>query len=190
MRLTVDYVSMPREGEQENGDAVVVRTTETVSLIAVVDALGHGVRAANAATAATRYLQDATLDRGLRPLVEGLHDSLRGTRGAAAMLILLMGSRLEGCGVGNVELRGHGTRVPAVLSPGILGAQLARLRIFEATLGDRGRLVLFSDGVSGRLALEEVDGLAPGDACRTLMDRYRRPGDDATVLVTDFEASA
>ncbi|APR80982.1 Anti-sigma B factor RsbT [Minicystis rosea] len=187
MKLTVEFESIPREGEQENGDTVVVRHGPDLSLIGVLDALGHGTRAAAAAAVASRYLETAPLDRGLLHLVDGLHHSLRGTRGAAAMLLFLGRGRLEGCGVGNVEVRGHNTRVPAVLSPGILGAQLGRLKVFEAQLKGRGRLVLFSDGVSGRLALDDLGGLSPRDACRAIMDRHRRPGDDATVLVTDFE---
>jgi negative regulator of sigma-B (phosphoserine phosphatase) len=190
VKLTTEYVSLPREGEQENGDAVVVRDHAELSLLAVVDALGHGVRAAQAAAAATRYLADAPLDRGLRWVIEGLHEALKHTRGAAAMLVLFGRGALTGCGVGNVELRGVGVRVPAVLTPGILGAQLPRLRLFEAPLTDRGRLVLFTDGISSRFAVESLGGLAAREACRALMDRHRRPGDDATVLVTDFEASA
>ncbi|MFT3768491.1 MAG: phosphoserine phosphatase [Minicystis sp.] len=188
MKLTVDFATLPREGEQENGDTVVVRHGDGVSLLGVIDALGHGTRAATAAAAASRYLSSAPLDRGLLHVVEGLHENLRGTRGAAAMLLFLGGKRLEGCGVGNVEVRGQGTRVPAVLTPGILGAQLGRLKIFEAALAERGRIIIFSDGISGRMALDDIAGQPPRDACRALMDRYRRPGDDATVLVTDFEA--
>lgn len=189
MKITTDFLSVPREGEEANGDTAIVRHGD-ISLLAVVDALGHGTRAAHAATAATRYLEAAPLQRGVRVVIEGLHDSLKGTRGAAAMLVVLGQGRLTGCGVGNVELRASGTRVPAVLTPGILGAQLPKLKVFEAPLSDRGRLVLFTDGISGRLAIEDVGGLKARDACRALMDRYRRPGDDATVLVTDFEASA
>ena len=188
MKLTADFLTVPREGEQDNGDAAVIRHEEAGSLLAVIDALGHGSRAAHAAGVATRWLAEAPLDRGLRPLVEGMHERLRGTRGAAAMLLVLGGSRVEGCGVGNVEVRGQGARVPAVLTPGVLGAQLGKLRIFEAELRGRGRIVVFSDGISRQLVIDDLAGMLARDACRALMDRYRRPGDDATVLVTDFEA--
>jgi negative regulator of sigma-B (phosphoserine phosphatase) len=187
VKLTVEFSTLPREGEQENGDTVVIRHEGEISLLGVIDALGHGAKAAEAAAAATRYLEAAPLERGLRSLVEGLHEGLRGTRGAAAMLVLIGRGTLTGCGVGNVEMRGHGTKVPAVLTPGILGSQLGKLKVFEAPLSERGRIVIFSDGLSGRLALEDLAGQAAREACRLLMDRYRRPGDDATVLVTDFE---
>jgi negative regulator of sigma-B (phosphoserine phosphatase) len=189
VKVTADYFTLPREGEEHNGDAVVVRHEAEVSLVAVIDALGHGPRAAQAAQLATAYLDEAPIARGLRAIMEDLHARLRNTRGAAAMILLVGGGRLEGCGVGNVDVRGYNTRVPAVLTPGVLGAQLGKLKVFEAQLAQRGRIVMFSDGVSGRMSLDEVGGMVPHEACRVLMDRYRRPADDATVLVTDFEAS-
>lgn len=190
MKLTADFTTIPRDGEQENGDTAIVRHGDELSLVGVIDALGHGARAAEAAAAAMGWLEVATLENGLRGLIEGLHEALKGTRGAAAMLLLIdqRRGRLEGCGVGNVEVRGQGTRVPAVLTPGILGSSpLARLKVFETPLTGRGRIVIFSDGVSSRLSLDDLGGLAADEACRTLMDRYRRPSDDATVLVTDIE---
>lgn len=188
MKLAVEFLTIPREGESENGDAAMVRRDGDGGLLAVIDALGHGARAAHAAHAAMRFLADAPLDKGLHSLIEGLHEALRGTRGAAAMLLMIAGGRLEGCGVGNVDARGVGTRVPAVLTPGVLGGQLARIKIFEAPLSARGRIVVFTDGISGRLTLDDLGALYAREACRAVMDRYRRPTDDATVLVTDFEA--
>jgi negative regulator of sigma-B (phosphoserine phosphatase) len=48
------------------------------------------------------------------------------------------------------------------------------------------RLALISDGVSTRFRLEELRGLAPEEACKTIMDRHRRHDDDATVLIADL----
>jgi negative regulator of sigma-B (phosphoserine phosphatase) len=188
VKLAAEFLTLPRDGEAESGDVALVRREEETTLLAVVDALGHGARAATAAGIAAAYLGDAPLERGIVSLVEGLHERLRGTRGAAAMILLVARGRLEGCGVGNVEARGVGTRVPTVLTPGVLGAQMTRLKVFDAELSARGRIVVFSDGISSRVGLDDVAALGAADACRALMDRYRRPADDATVLVTDFEA--
>lgn len=188
MKVAVEFVTVPRDGETENGDAALVRRTDDGALIAVLDALGHGERAAEAAAAGVRYLEDAPLDRGLRSVVEGLHARLRGTRGAAAMLLLVRHQHLEGCGVGNVGLRAYRARVPAMLTPGVLGASLSRLRLFEAQLAPGDRLVLFSDGISSRFD-EEASGRTPALAtAMAIMERHRKPHDDATVLVTDIEA--
>jgi len=186
--FTVAHLTRPREGERENGDAILVRELNGRTLIAVIDALGHGPMAAIASRAAVEQLAKAPLDQGIRRVVEGVHDQLRGTRGAAAMVCIVHEARLEGCGIGNVELRSLGSKVPTVLSPGILGAFINRIRTFEAQVVPGDRLVIFSDGLSSRIDFSIIKGQPPEAACRTLMDRHRRPHDDSTVLVADFEA--
>jgi phosphoserine phosphatase RsbX len=184
-----EHRSVPREGEVECGDVAVVRAEAEATLFAVIDALGHGPHAAATARTAAEHLAAAPLDRGVQHLMEGLHASLRRSRGAAAMICLVTpDGRIQGCGVGNVELRVIGSRVPSVLTPGVLGASVNRIRTFEARLALGDRLVIFTDGLSSRMDLESVRGLAPGEACDALMAQYRRTHDDSTVLVTDIEA--
>jgi negative regulator of sigma-B (phosphoserine phosphatase) len=187
VKVAVDFLTLPREGERENGDAVVVRRGDEGVLLAVVDALGHGAVAAEVAAAAVAYLDLAPVERGVTTIMEGLHARLRGTRGAAAMVLILSAGRLVGCGVGNVELRSSKRRVPVILSPGVLGASLGRIHTFEAPLAAGDRLVVFSDGIAGRFEAELSRGLPGPETCRAIMDRHRRPHDDATVLVTDIE---
>lgn len=188
MKLTVEYLTAPLEGETENGDAALVRFEDQGGLVGVIDALGHGGRAAETAARATGFLAEVDLAGGLRAAMEGLHVVLKGTRGAAAMLLRFSPGKVEGMSIGNVDARAQGARVPFILTPGVLGSQVSRFKVFEAKLSGRGRIAVFSDGISRHLALDDLTNLATRDACRALMDRYRRPGDDATVLVTDFEA--
>jgi negative regulator of sigma-B (phosphoserine phosphatase) len=192
VNVVAEFVTVPRAGEVDNGDAALVRRLDDGSvLIAVLDALGHGPLAAHAAAVGIGFLSEAAPDRGVRALIEGLHDRLRGTRGAAGMLLLLKEDKLSGCGVGNVELRAARGRVPATLTPGVLGGILTfnRLRVFQADLAVGERFFVLSDGISSRFdydASRRTPGLA---TCQTIMERYRKPHDDATVLVTDIEAS-
>jgi negative regulator of sigma-B (phosphoserine phosphatase) len=188
VKVTVEFVTVPREGERDNGDAAVVRRSEDGVLIAVIDALGHGRHAAEAAVAGIRYLEEAPLQGGIRRVVEGLHERLRGTRGAAAMLLLIRDNKLEGCGVGNVGIRSYRARIPAMLTPGVLGGSITRLRLFQAEVEAGHRIILFSDGISSRFDDEGARGAPPLATCTAIMERYRKPHDDATVLVTDIEA--
>ena len=184
------HVSLPKEGEKLCGDTVVVRVEAGVTLLAVVDALGHGHPAAVVADRGREFLTSAPLDGDVRALTDGLHDALRGTRGVAAMCCLVRGDHIEGCGVGNVELRSARSRVPVVLTPGVLGVQMMRARVFQATLSPGARLVLFSDGISPRIDLEKVERMPAEPACKALLERYRRSHDDATLLVADLEPTA
>jgi negative regulator of sigma-B (phosphoserine phosphatase) len=186
MTDAVEWLSIPRSGETETGDLVIVRTEDRRTMFAVVDALGHGRHAARVAAAAARYLQSAPLTGGALRVMEGLHECLRATRGAAALICIVSANELEGCAVGNVEMRCEHARVPIMLTPGILGGRLKRPRAFGGTLPIKDRLVIFTDGVSARFSLRDVHGLSPADACRAILERGRRTHDDATVLVADL----
>ena len=60
-----------------------------------------------------------------------------------------------------------------------------RLRVFEGTMGAGARVVLYSDGISTQILGGDVRTAPFATACSSLMDRYRKSHDDATVLVAD-----
>ena len=188
MKLSHFHVSLPKTGEKRCGDTVVIREEDGTALLSVIDALGHGPAAADVADRGRAFLGTVPLSKSVLSIVEGLHDALRGTRGAAAMCCVLRAGRVEGCGVGNVELRVLASRVPVILTPGILGVSLNRTRVFEGPIAAGARFIMFSDGISPRMELDRYEKLAVEPACKTMMERYRRPHDDATLLVADVEA--
>lgn len=186
MRVQVAGRSVPCEGEVACGDRVVHRTDGDTHLIAVVDALGHGAAAAEVADAAASQLTAADVGADAEHLMWKLHRGLAGSRGAAVLLLKLAAGRLEGCSVGNVQMRSVGLDVPSVLSPGILGVRVRKIRSFEAELRSASRLVLFSDGVSSRFDLGDVRTLDPTATCDAILAHHRRAHDDATVVVGDL----
>jgi phosphoserine phosphatase RsbX len=188
LKLSLFHICRPKEGEVVSGDTVVTRESEGAILLAVLDALGHGPPAAAVAEQGREFLLSVSLSLNTRIIMEGLHDALRGSRGAAAMCCLLKEDRIEGCGVGNVEMRSAVSRVPVVLTPGIVGVRYQPLRVFECRLVAGARILMFTDGVSPRMDVEPYQELPAQGACVALMDRYRRPHDDATLLVADIAA--
>lgn len=188
MKLSHFHVTLPKSGETVSGDTVVVRVEDGVALLCVIDALGHGPIASAVADKGRAYLETVPLSKSALGITEGLHDSLRGTRGAAALCCVLREGCVQGCGVGNVELRVLASRVPVILTPGILGVSLNRTRIFEGPLAIGARLVIFSDGISPRMELDRFEKLTAENAAKSMMDRYRRSHDDATLLIADVEA--
>ncbi|XXT24476.1 SpoIIE family protein phosphatase [Sorangium sp. So ce429] len=187
MKVAVEYTILPKDGERVSGDAAFVRASEDGCIFAVIDALGHGEHAAAAADVALKALADAPPGDDVRALIDRLHARLRGTRGAAGMICRFRDGRLQGCGIGNVELMSHGTRVQWLQSPGILGASIGKVRIFDAQLAPGDRLAVFSDGISPRFDLSLFRGMKAAEACRALMSRHRRSHDDSTVLIADIE---
>lgn len=178
-------MSLPCEGELANGDAVVVRDEGTAVLLAVVDAVGHGPLAATVAATAEKSLLASPLDDVLR-IVEHLHESLRGTRGAAALVCLYTAGWIDACRIGDVEMRCERARFSTVPVRGVLGGDMQRLRVFGGPVSCPDRVVIHSDGVSARFDLEGLQALAPSEACRAIMDVHRRRYDDASVVVADL----
>lgn len=189
MTGAIAFLCRPADGEIASGDAVVVRSEPGVTLVAVVDVLGHGHEAGKVATRAERYLRSAPITRALA-LMKGLHDELRGTRGAAVTLCVLRGFDIDACGVGNVEARVAGSRCPLVSSPGIVGARVDTFRESVGRLTRNDRLLCWSDGISTRVEPDSVRHLGPAEACAQIMSLHRRRYDDASVVVADIGSIA
>ena len=187
MRVSAQHINRPCQGEVRSGDVAVVRAVDGVALIAVIDALGHGPTAADIAERAAEHLGAAPLDQDMMRTMEGLHEALRGTRGAAGMVAMLRDGVVEGCGVGNVELRSLGANIPVVQSPGILGVRVRRYKVFSGRIEREARLMLFSDGISPQVGIGQTRAMEPRAACEYVFDNFRRSHDDATVLVVDVE---
>lgn len=189
-RLDIAYRTIPCQGFDVNGDGVFVLDDGVRALLCVIDSLGHGPRAAAVTEIAMEFFATVGIDTPVRDVAHALDRALRGSRGAQGMLCRVDGAQLEGCGIGNVEMRTRGTRVPVMLTPGILGTGLRACRVFESELRIGDRLVMYSDGVRLRSPLGDVAHLSPGDACDHLLDLHRRSHDDATILIADVVEAA
>jgi negative regulator of sigma-B (phosphoserine phosphatase) len=185
-RLEAESVSVPKDGEIENGDLAIVRRDAQGTLLAVIDALGHGPHAAAVARTAATVIAESPFPDGPLTILEAMHERLRGTRGAAALVCILRGNRLEACSVGNVEMRTWRMHLPIVLTPGIVGSQIRRPKVFGGDLPDEDRIVVFSDGISARFSLSETRDQPPAEACRSIFKAHRRAHDDATIMVVDY----
>lgn len=169
------------------GDAVVVRREDDLTLLSVVDGLGHGTKAAEVANRATEILSQQSPRTGVLAIMKDLHSGLADTRGACVLVCVVSKDEVEVCSVGNVELRAMGIELPFVLTPGVVGQRMSRPRVARATIGGHARIVIYSDGLSSRFHLAEFASLTSADACRTIFERHRRSHDDATLLVADLE---
>lgn len=189
MRLVHAHRSRPCGGQVENGDAVLVRTSDEAALLCVLDALGHGPRAAEVAAAAGRAFDRLDPRGELESALETMHRALAGTRGAALTMVRIAGPALSAVGVGNVALRVLGAELPFFATPGVVGARMHRVRVAETRLAGRARILLASDGVSTRLELGGLEGVSPEVACARLFAAHAKEHDDATLLVADVSGT-
>jgi negative regulator of sigma-B (phosphoserine phosphatase) len=154
----------------------------------LVDALGHGPRAAQAASLAVEAAEQFTAALSVERALEQLHTHLIGSRGAAAALLRFEANTLGFAGVGNVELRTlAGPPIPYISSSGVVGARLPKsLRGGEIELSEPGRLLLFTDGIVRGTPISSMAALDPVLMCDTLIADHSLERDDATVLHVSY----
>ena len=186
--LEIAGLSVPVHGEVECGDDWARAPRPDGVLLLVVDGLGHGAGAAEAAARAVELFQD---HRGLGPaaILECLHAGLRSTRGAAAAVVEVDLERgvARYAGVGNVAASiVDGTAVRHLVSHGgTLGHEARRFAEFSYPFARTALLVVHSDGLQHRWNLEAYPGLAarhPALIAATLYRDFRRERDDVTVV--------
>lgn len=181
--------SRPRPGEDVNGDAYFISHAEDETLYVVIDGLGHGTGARQAAAAALDALEDWD-GQPLDEVVWSVHEALRATRGAVMGAVVLDRARgtFAYAGVGNVEVRVLGAAEAARPIPanGTLGARLSQVRVWPHRWAEGMNIVMASDGISASWDIESYPGLlnqSPQLLAGILLRDYGRDSDDATVLV-------
>jgi len=179
-------------GETRSGDSYTVLVRNERAMIGVVDGVGHGAEAADAAVAAIE-----TIERFASESVERLfmrcHERLSETRGAALTLVSYDGSdrQLTWLGAGNVTAslvqRYESPEPPfsdLLVRSGLVGSQLPHsLSSSSAAVNPGDLLILTTDGVRN----EFLDTVRPRENLQHQADRileeFQSPSDDALVLV-------
>lgn len=178
----------------DSGDAALVLETEDSALVAVVDGLGHGPRAAAAAGAALAAIAE---DPGaeLASIMAVCHESLRGTRGVALTLARFSptAGTLTWLGVGNVEAtlwRADGSRERLPTRGGVVGYVLSQAPASTVRIAADDMLVVATDGLQTALMSEPPRSSDVRRAAREFFAAHARGTDDALVLVARYLATA
>jgi len=188
-------VCVALKGEDACGDAWAVRRDDGSFLILVVDGLGHGVLASEAAQSALGTFQDS-LSGSARQLVEQIHETMQATRGGAVALARVEpdARQVNYCAVGNIAGRlQHADGSRGLMSNnGIVGGKFRRLEEISYPWRGRAQIILHSDGLQSRWALENYPGLTsrhPAIIAAVLFRDFRRDHDDTTVVVLNLAAA-
>ena len=184
--------SRPRPGENVCGDRLLaVDVNGTGALIGVLDGLGHGADAAEAANCGVEVLRNARSEP-LDVLVQRCHRALSGTRGAAMTLarIDFQADTLSWVGIGNVAAdlvakhpAGVEVRSSARLAGGIVGYRIPEvLTPQEVPIRPGDLLVMASDGIVED-HLDDIDFSAPALVIADqILHSHAKDNDDALVL--------
>lgn len=185
----VGAVSLAAPGERVCGDGWAFGLEDARASVMVVDGLGHGPDAAEAAEVALEAFGEAPL-ASPRQMLERTHQALRRTRGAAVMVLQADAEQemVRSSGAGNVVAR----LVSGISDRSILGqhgtAGVTIRTPDESTTPwpQHALLVVCSDGIETRWKAETLVPLLGRDpvlAAAVLVRDHCRGRDDATVAV-------
>jgi anti-sigma regulatory factor (Ser/Thr protein kinase) len=187
--IQVGVVSEPIRGEEVCGDGWYARDSPSGALLMVVDGLGHGPFASEAAREAERVAASSE-ETSLKGILTDVNDALKKTRGAAGAVarIDLERGLLTFAGIGNVcaAIVSKGVGRGLTSHNGTLGHTMERIQEFTYPWSPESILVMHSDGLVSRWELERYPGVwnKPASVIAALLHRdFVRGRDDVTVLV-------
>jgi phosphoserine phosphatase RsbX len=182
----------PLPGEELSGDLAACMPVGDGALLATIDGLGHGAKAAEAAEIARDTIA-AHSSEPLASLLRLCHVGLARTRGAAVTLVRVQcgAGMLQWVGVGNVEAYlvrrtsgGHGSlAASAILFGGTVGYRLPRVRDSVVELRPNDLVIMATDGVDQHFVYEVATGQPVERIASTILEGHARATDDALVAV-------
>lgn len=188
--------TVPIRGERVCGDGVCWVQSEDRMAVTMVDGLGHGLHAAEAAEEAVNIFQKYVTEPP-REILARMHGSLKKTRGAAAAVaeIRPLSGTLIFAGVGNISavVISRALSRNLVSHSGTLGHVMSRIQEFKVEWPRDGILVMHSDGLQTRWDLTQYPGLMarnPALIAGVLFRDFRRERDDAGVVVVKNRSTA
>lgn len=186
----IGLLNIPIHGETVCGDSYFMQVNPSRSLYMMVDGLGHGQGAAEAANEAvatvSRHPNEPAVD-----IIVRAHDALKKTRGAAMSVAIVDHERMviKYAGIGNISasLLGGGAVRSMVSQNGTLGAILPRVpQEYSYPVTADTSLLLFSDGLTTKASPAGYPGLQsrhPALIAGILFRDFSRRRDDATVMI-------
>ena len=185
----VGAVSLAIRTEQVCGDGWSCKPSNGTTFLMVVDGLGHGTFAAEAAREAERVFTESN-STSPAAILRDCHDALRKTRGAAAAIAAISRENrlILFAGVGNVSstLLGNNGRRGMASYNGTLGHQLHKVQEFSFPWDKDTVLIMHSDGLGSKWDLNDYPGIIskhPSIIAAVLYRDFERQRDDVTVLV-------
>jgi Stage II sporulation protein E (SpoIIE) len=187
--VDVAGVTLPYPGERVCGDGWYCEHIAGRTVAVLVDGLGHGLGAAEAAEEAVATVRQR-ISKSPAEILNYMHDALRKTRGAVAAVVEVRPGEgsVTYAGIGNISasILSKGTSRSLISHNGTLGMTVARVQEFRMEWTSDSVFVMHSDGLQSKWDLMSYPGLIsrhPALICGALIRDFRRHRDDAGVVV-------
>lgn len=182
----------PGNSPEQAGDRFLVQATRRGVLVAVIDGLGHGEKAATAALAAVDAFQQ-DVNRPVKAQLEHCSRSIRVTRGAAVSIAQFdaANAQLEWAGVGNVYagvVRSQDTlkRESLLSRGGVVGFRLPTIRPSNVSIYPYDTLIMATDGIRSGFLQDAPLRQSPQMIADHIHANFKRDTDDSLVVVLRF----
>lgn len=188
-RMKYGVVARNRPGENVSGDEYFFHQDPDSTLVALIDGLGSGYAAHEAAVRARECVAHHTA-APLPNLLERCHQAVHGTRGVVMMLMRVahLDNTVSFAGIGNIGVRVLGdSDIKPLSRNGIVGYRMTDVHEYSYPTTGKEVFILHSDGISTRFDVDEEWACRPGtdlyEIAEEIADSYGKE-DDVTVLVT------
>jgi phosphoserine phosphatase RsbX len=190
--LDLGVAAEAHAGETRSGDVGVFVPTGSGALACVIDGLGHGPEAADAAELCADVVRTHA-EAAAGELMQACHEALLETRGAVMTVAWfdLERSELSWAGVGNVDARlvrsGPELREEvALVFGGVLGYRMPRVRPATMTLSRGDLLVMITDGIDAAISPALGGGGSAQALASRILDTHGKGSDDALAVVIRY----
>ncbi|WP_019275304.1 SpoIIE family protein phosphatase [Vibrio coralliilyticus] len=183
--------TVPYFGELETGDGFFIQEFSDDLLVVIIDALGHGSKAAKLARDIEGFLEGHGCE-DVEWLITEIHRSFLGSIGAAITIVFFdAGSKSAyGVGIGNTLVRqiaNEKRSFPA--QPGIVGELLPTLHPFQFAFADGDVFMFTTDGIKENINFELLPN-ANNETVEYLsskfIETFSKPYDDATAIAVRY----
>jgi len=192
--LEIGVAARPMAGRPESGDRFVLCPFEGGVLVGVLDGLGTGPGACDAARIASSTLMEHTGD-SLASLFVRCHERLRSARGVVMSLACFRSAdnNMTWAGVGDVDgilIRGRANggspREYLLLKPGVVGAHFPALEAAVLPVGPGDTLLFLTDGIRKDVLDAVRPGLSSQGIANRILRNHGKGTDDALVMVARY----
>jgi hypothetical protein len=183
-------VNLPLESEVICGDAWQLARSEQCISLFVIDGLGHGAFAGEAAQAGIDAFARSPCDEPKDIMVRA-NGLMSRTRGGAAACARMVGDRVSYSGIGNISavLASAEKSQGLVSHNGTLGIHKRQSQQFEYQRTNGAVLIMHSDGISARWEFKNRAVLLsrhPAIIAGVIYRDHARERDDSTVVVVSW----